>query len=54
VLTHAGSNNQNYAVVWMAPMHDFAVLAATNQGGERASEACDKVVSMLIADYASR
>jgi CubicO group peptidase (beta-lactamase class C family) len=54
VLTHAGSNNQNYAVVWMAPMHDFAVLVATNQGGERASEACDKAASMLIANYGSR
>lgn len=54
VLTHAGSNNQNYAVVWMAPMHDFAVLVATNQGGDRASEACDKAAATLIANYGSR
>jgi CubicO group peptidase (beta-lactamase class C family) len=53
VLTHAGSNNQNFAVVWMAPMHDFAVLVATNQGGDRASQACDKAASMLIANYGS-
>jgi CubicO group peptidase (beta-lactamase class C family) len=54
VLTHAGSNNQNYAVVWMAPMHDFAVLVATNQGGDKAFEACDKAASMLITNYGSR
>jgi CubicO group peptidase (beta-lactamase class C family) len=54
VLTHTGSNNQNYAVVWMAPMHDYAVLVATNQGGDKAFEACDKTVSMLIANYGSR
>src|SRR5690348_16688319 len=26
VFTHAGSNNQNYAVVWMTALKDFAVL----------------------------
>ena len=54
VLTHAGSNNQNFAVVWMAPVRDFAVLVATNQGGDKAAEACDKAASMLISNYGSR
>jgi CubicO group peptidase (beta-lactamase class C family) len=54
VLTHSGSNNQNYAVVWMAPMHDFAILVATNQGGDKAAEACDSAVSVLIKDFGPR
>jgi CubicO group peptidase (beta-lactamase class C family) len=48
VLTHAGSNTMNFAVVWMAPNRDFAVLVATNQGGEKAEEACDKAAAALI------
>lgn len=51
VLTHSGSNNQNFAVVWLAPLKGFAVLAATNQGGEAADKACDEVASALIAEH---
>lgn len=54
VLTHAGSNNQNFAVVWMAPLRDFAVLAATNQGGDEAAKACDDAASVLIQSYLQR
>lgn len=32
VYTHAGSNTMNFAVVWLAPLKDFAVLVTTNQG----------------------
>jgi CubicO group peptidase (beta-lactamase class C family) len=49
--THAGSNTQNFAVVWMAPMaphRRFAVLVATNAGGERAARACDDAAGALI------
>lgn len=51
VLTHAGSNTQNYAVVWMAPLRDFAVLVMTNQGGDTAAKACDDVAGTLILQY---
>ena len=51
VLTHAGSNTQNIAVVWMAPLRDFAVLVATNQGGEDAFRACDEAASAFINRY---
>ncbi|QDV35728.1 serine hydrolase domain-containing protein [Tautonia plasticadhaerens] len=47
-LTHAGSNTMNHAVVWFAPRRDFAVVAATNQGGEAASRACDEACSAMI------
>jgi CubicO group peptidase (beta-lactamase class C family) len=48
VFTHSGSNTQNYAVVWMAPFKNFAVLVATNQGGDVAASACDKVAATMI------
>jgi CubicO group peptidase (beta-lactamase class C family) len=51
VFTHAGSNNQNYAVVWMTAIKNFAVLVATNQGGEAAAKACDTVAAKLIARF---
>jgi CubicO group peptidase (beta-lactamase class C family) len=51
VLAHAGSNTMNYAVVWMAPARDFAVLAVTNQGGDAAETACDEVARDLIRFY---
>ena len=43
---HAGSNTMNYAVVWMAPAKDFAVLVMTNQGDT--FDACDAAASALI------
>jgi hypothetical protein len=46
--THAGSNTMNYAVVWMAPRRDFAVLVTTNQGGEDAARATDEAAAALI------
>ncbi len=48
VLTHAGSNNQNFAVVWMAPKKKFAVLVVTNIGGDEAAQACDEAASAAI------
>lgn len=48
-LNHAGSNTQNYAVVWMAPAKDFAVLVMTNQGDT--FDACDAAASELIHHF---
>lgn len=50
VLTHTGSNTMNVAVVWMAPLKDFAVLVATNQGGPEAEKACDETAGAMIQD----
>lgn len=49
VLTHAGSNTMWFAVVWVAPERDFAVLAATNVGDGRAFAAVDEAVAAMIA-----
>ncbi|HLI49752.1 MAG TPA: serine hydrolase domain-containing protein [Chthonomonas sp.] len=53
VYTHAGSNTMNFCVAWVAPKRDFAVLIATNIGGDRAAEACDAAASALIRFYLS-
>jgi CubicO group peptidase (beta-lactamase class C family) len=53
VLTHAGSNTMNYAVVWIAPKRGFAVLAVTNQGGGAAQKACDEAAGALIKIHAA-
>lgn len=50
-LTHAGSNTINFAVAWLAPKKNFAVLVVTNIGGDKASQACDEVASYVIQTY---
>ncbi|MBN2271174.1 MAG: beta-lactamase family protein [Sedimentisphaerales bacterium] len=51
VLTHTGSNNMNFAVVWMAPKRNFAVLVASNQGGGDVAKACDEAAWALIKKF---
>jgi CubicO group peptidase (beta-lactamase class C family) len=50
-LTHAGSNTMWYAVAWLAPEKDFAVLVACNQASDKA---CDDAALALIADHFKR
>jgi CubicO group peptidase (beta-lactamase class C family) len=50
-LTHTGSNTMNYAVAWMVPAKDFAVLVMTNQGGRTAFKACEETATMLIHEF---
>ncbi len=51
VLVHSGSNGMNYCVVWVAPQKNFAVLVATNRGGDGAAEGLDKVCAMMIKRF---
>ena len=51
VLTHAGSNTMNFAVMWVAPERDFAVVAATNTAGPGAEKGCDMAVAALIQKW---
>jgi CubicO group peptidase (beta-lactamase class C family) len=51
VLRHAGSNTMNFAVVWMAPKRNFAVLVASNQGGGDVEKACDEACGTLIKEF---
>lgn len=50
-LSHAGSNTMNYAVVWISPQKNFAVLAATNRGGDGAPEGLDKLCGLMIRKF---
>jgi len=47
-LTHSGSNTTWFAVVWIAPEVDLAVLVATNLGGGDVATRVDRVVAALI------
>lgn len=47
-LTHAGSNTMWFAVAWLAPEKDFAVLVACNQADD---DACNDAVVALIGDH---
>jgi CubicO group peptidase (beta-lactamase class C family) len=51
VLTHAGSNTMFYAVIWIAPEKDFAVVVCTNAGGDIAEKATDTAAAALIHEY---
>ncbi len=48
VLTHNGSNRSWFATIWLAPVRDFAILVATNQGDQSAQAACDEAVAALV------
>ena len=49
-LTHGGSNTMNYAVAWLAPAKDFAVLVMTNQAGGKTFNACVEAAAVLIRE----
>ena len=51
VLTHTGSNTMWFAVVWLAPEKDWAVLVCCNKGGGEAAKACDEAVAAMIRKY---
>ncbi len=56
VLTHAGSNTLNYAVIWIAPQRGIAAIVATNIGRdetnslERTSKAADETIGMALQE----
>lgn len=47
-LTHAGSNTMWYAVAWIAPERDLAILAVCNQGGDPGARATDEACAAII------
>ncbi|MCP4712829.1 MAG: beta-lactamase family protein, partial [Planctomycetes bacterium] len=49
-LHHAGSNNSWFALVWIAPERNFAVIAVTNIGGDRIFKKIDTVIGAIIRD----
>ncbi len=50
-LHHAGTNNSWYALAWIAPERNFAVLATTNIGGQGIFEKIDAVIWAVIQEH---
>jgi len=51
VLNHAGCNTMHYAVAWVAPLRDVAVLVCCNQGDDTAAKAVDEAAGILIQGH---
>ncbi len=51
VLTHAGSNTMWFAVVWIAPERDMAMLAVTNIAGEGGPKAADEAIQTVMKQW---
>ena len=52
-LTHAGSNTNSFAVIWVLPKSDFAAVVCTNSGEQQAFPACDAMISHLMAELSA-
>jgi CubicO group peptidase (beta-lactamase class C family) len=51
VIAHSGSNGYWYSVVWASPEQAFAVLVATNEGGDQAAKGTDEAAAALIRHF---
>ena len=47
-LQHSGSNQIWFAIMWILPERDFAMLAVTNAGGDAGNEGTDDAIRALI------
>jgi len=52
LITHAGSNTMNLAMVFLQPSRDFAMVMATNVGGKKADDALKTLAEQLYRQYA--
>ncbi|MCA9138814.1 MAG: serine hydrolase [Planctomycetales bacterium] len=52
-LTHAGSNTNTFAVIWILPESDLAMIACTNSGESQAFPACDAMVAHLMQGHST-
>jgi CubicO group peptidase (beta-lactamase class C family) len=52
VLTHAGSNTMWFAIIWIAPNANVAVVVATNTGNDNGGRACRSAADKLVHLYA--
>jgi hypothetical protein len=40
-----------FAVIWLAPARNFGMVAAANQGGDKAEQACDAAASLAVQRF---
>lgn len=50
-LSHSGSNTMWFAIAWLAPDKDMAVLVACNSAHDGVTKVCDKAAWALISKY---
>lgn len=48
VWNHNGSNTMWYAVIWVAPEKQLALVAACNAAGDAGAKACDEAIAMML------
>ncbi len=53
-LTHAGSNTNTFAVIWILPESNFAAVVCANSGETQAYQACDEMISHLMSEQATK
>lgn len=53
-LTHAGSNTNTFAVIWVLPESNFAAVVCTNSGEPQAFPACDEMMSYFMTELAGK
>ncbi|QDV25003.1 serine hydrolase [Aureliella helgolandensis] len=53
-LTHAGSNTNAFAVIWVLPESNFAAVVCTNSGEPQAFPACDELMAYLMKELATK
>ena len=52
MLNHTGSSgSMDYAVMWILPARDVAVLTVTNRGGDAAAKAMEDAAASLFRMY---
>lgn len=49
--SHAGSNTYWYAVTWVAPERDLAMVVASNMPPQAASAACDAMIGKMVEAF---
>ena len=47
-ISHSGSNNMNFAIIWLAPKKKFGFAVTVNQGGDNASKGSDKLAGVIV------
>jgi CubicO group peptidase (beta-lactamase class C family) len=50
-LWHNGSNGSWYAVLWLAPAKNFAVITLTNTGADNPNAGCDEVATAMVKKW---
>ncbi len=51
-ITHAGSNTNSWALIWVLPESDFAAVVCTNTGQTQGYSACEEMMNHLKTEYA--